>query len=73
MTADPSQPEVEPRYVSGPLMVGLVSLPAVFVWLLFRRGYSRSLRRIVLIYAFGPSLIALILIIALALLSSALR
>lgn len=41
------------RVVSLPLMIGLVTLPWLFGWLLLRRGYSSSLRRIVLICALG--------------------
>ena len=56
----------EPRHIGGLFMLGLVSIPAVFVWLLFRPGYAWSLRKIVLFYAFGPTLIAFVLILTLA-------
>lgn len=64
MTANKPVPEAEPRHVGGLLMIGLVSLPAVFVWLLFRPGYAWSLRKTVLIYAFGPALIGMVVVVA---------
>ncbi|MBA4048827.1 MAG: hypothetical protein C0476_09840 [Sphingomonas sp.] len=48
------------RLVNEPLMVGLMAMPMLFVWLLFRRGYAPSLRWIVIIYAFMPLVLQLI-------------
>lgn len=47
----------EPKPVNGWLMIGLVTLPSVFFWLLLRRGYSNSLRTVVFIYAYGLALL----------------
>ncbi len=55
----------EPRRISGPLMLGLIALPIVLVWFLFRKGYSRSTRNAALAYAFAfPILAAVVSIIA---------
>jgi hypothetical protein len=32
------------RHLSAPLLLGILVLPAVFFWLLLRRGYANSLR-----------------------------
>jgi len=44
----------EPRVVRGPLMLGLIAMPIVFVWFLFLPGFTRSLRLAALAYAFSP-------------------
>jgi hypothetical protein len=44
---------VEPRFISAPLMLGLIALPIIFVWFLLRRGYSRSTRNAAFAYAFA--------------------
>jgi hypothetical protein len=41
----------EPRAISGPLMLGLIALPVVFIWFLFRPGYARSTRIAAAAYA----------------------
>lgn len=51
----------EPRHVSAPLMVGLIALPILFVWLLLRPGYSRSLRQAAFTYAFALPVLALLI------------
>ena len=43
----------EPRVVRGPLMLGLIAMPIVFVWFLFLPGFTRSLRWAALAYAFA--------------------
>jgi hypothetical protein len=47
------------RVVSTPLMFGLVAAPLVFGWLLLRRGYAPSLRRIVCVDALLSPVLAL--------------
>ncbi|MEG3143307.1 hypothetical protein U1839_01455 [Sphingomonas sp. RT2P30] len=47
------------RLVSLPLMFGLVAAPLLFGWLLLRRGYAPSLRRIVCVYALLSPVLAL--------------
>ena len=61
-----------PRVVSLPLMIGLVALPIVFGWLLLRRGYASSLRRIVCLYALTMPLSGLLVFLSL-LIAAALR
>jgi hypothetical protein len=39
------------RRISGPLMLGLLTMPLVFGWFLARRGYANSTRIIVAVYA----------------------
>jgi hypothetical protein len=41
----------EPRWLSAPLLLGILALPVVFVWLLLRPGYSRDLRLGAFLYA----------------------
>ncbi len=53
-----SVPRSEPRPVNPALMFGLVALPIIFVWFLFLPGYGRSLRIVVLVYAFIPMIFA---------------
>lgn len=48
------------RVVGGPLMLGLIAAPLVFVWFLLRPGYSSSLRKIAFAYAFFAPLVALV-------------
>lgn len=36
-------------------MLDLIALPILFVWFLFRLGYSKSLGTAALIYTFGPA------------------
>jgi hypothetical protein len=38
------------RHLSGPLLIGMLVAPVVFVWLFLRAGYSPSLRRAAFIY-----------------------
>jgi len=35
---------MEPRRLSGRLLLGILILPVVFVWFLLRPGYSNTLR-----------------------------
>jgi len=51
-----SDDTAEPRLVGPLLMLGLLTLPALFGWLLLRHGYPSSLRRAVLAYALFPAL-----------------
>ena len=44
-----SAPTLE-RRLSGPLLIGMLVAPVVFVWLFLRAGYSPSLRRAAFIY-----------------------
>jgi hypothetical protein len=32
------------RHLSGLLLIGMLTVPVVFVWFFLRQGYSRSLR-----------------------------
>jgi hypothetical protein len=51
---------VEYRRLSMPLLVGLLTVPALFVWFMLRRGYARSTRVAAFSYAavlFGFGLI----------------
>lgn len=50
----------EPRTVSVPLMTGLVTAPLLFVWLLLRRGYPPSLRRVAFAYALAPPALGIV-------------
>jgi hypothetical protein len=43
MPEAPATP-IEPRRLSGPLLLGILILPIVFVWFLLRPGYSVTLR-----------------------------
>jgi hypothetical protein len=43
----------EPRRVSLPLMIGMMSVPMLFCWFLLRRGYARSTRNAGLLLAFA--------------------
>ena len=38
------------RHLSGPLLVGMLSFPLIFVWFFLRAGYSPSLRRAAFFY-----------------------
>jgi hypothetical protein len=51
----------EPRHLSGPLMLGIVALPIVFVWFLLRPGYSRSLRQAAFTYTVALPVLALVI------------
>ncbi len=33
------------RVLSGPLLIGTLAVPGIFVWFFLRRGYSPSLRK----------------------------
>ena len=57
----------EPRRVRAPLMLGLIAVPIVFVWFLFLPGFAWSLRRVALVYAFLPVLLAAMFVILTAL------
>ncbi|WP_188657623.1 hypothetical protein [Sphingomonas metalli] len=48
------------RQISGPLMLGLLTVPLVFGWFLARKGYARSTRVIVAIYALLAPTIAIL-------------
>jgi hypothetical protein len=48
------------RHLSGPLLLGLLTVPLIFSWFLLRRGYSSSLRKTVLIYTTTVTLIPMI-------------
>ncbi|HYD37945.1 MAG TPA: hypothetical protein VEA60_10050 [Allosphingosinicella sp.] len=50
MAAD--APTGEPRRLSALLLLAILALPALFVWLLLRNGYSRELRTGAFLYAF---------------------
>ena len=55
--ADPD----EPRAINPLLLVGLYSVPLLFVWFLFGKRYARSTRRAVFIYALTlPGLVLLV-------------
>ena len=45
------EPPDEPRRLTGPLLLGLLNAPPVFVWLLLRRGYAPSTRVVGFTYA----------------------
>lgn len=47
-----------PRPIGGLLMIGLLTVPLLFGWLLARRGYSNNTRAIVAIYALVAPTIA---------------
>ena len=49
----------EPRYVSFPLMAGLIAVPIVFAWFLLLPGYAGSTRVAAFVYAFTVPLISL--------------
>ena len=49
-----------PRPISGVLMIGLVTVPLLFGWLLARRGYSNSTRAVVAVYALVAPTIAVL-------------
>jgi len=38
------------RGVSGPLMLGIIVIPIVFVWFLLRRGYATQTRIAAFVY-----------------------
>jgi hypothetical protein len=42
--------KVEPRPLNPFLMIATVAVPAVFVWLFLRKGYSPTLRRAAFTY-----------------------
>ncbi|WP_193754598.1 hypothetical protein [Sphingomonas sanguinis] len=44
----------EVRRISGPLMLGLLTMPLLFGWFLARRGYANSTREVVAVYALIP-------------------
>ena len=47
----------QPRRISGPLMLGLLTVPLLSGWFLARRGYANSTRVIVAVYAMlGPAI-----------------
>ncbi|WP_415640811.1 hypothetical protein [Sphingomonas zeae] len=48
---DIDQRPFQSRRISGPLMLGLLTVPLVFGWFLARRGYGNSTRIIVSVYA----------------------
>ncbi len=50
----------DPRHIGGPLMLGLIALPIVFVWFLFGQGYARSTRNAALLYAFAFPVLAVL-------------
>ncbi|MEZ0243784.1 MAG: hypothetical protein ACAH11_10445 [Sphingomonas sp.] len=52
----------EPRYVSFPLMAGLLLLPILFVWLLLIPGYAGSTRIAAFTYTFVPLALRLIVV-----------
>jgi hypothetical protein len=46
-----------PRRIGVPMMIGLLTVPLVFGWLLLRPGYSKTTRGVVAVYALlGPAL-----------------
>ena len=42
--------EATDRHLSGPLLIGMLAFPVVFVWFFLRAGYSPSLRRAAFTY-----------------------
>lgn len=54
------QSDSESRHISGPLMLGLLTLPLLFGWFLARRGYANSTRVIVAVYALLAPVIAIL-------------
>jgi hypothetical protein len=42
---------VEYRRLSMPLLVGLLTVPVLFIWFMLRRGYARSTRVAAFTYA----------------------
>jgi hypothetical protein len=48
------------RHLSGPLLVGMLTLPTMFCWLFLRRGYSRSLRFSAFFYTIALTVAGLI-------------
>lgn len=51
--------ETKQRRIGGLLMLGLLTVPLLFGWLLLRPGYSNSTRIIVAVYALlAPALVA---------------
>jgi hypothetical protein len=51
-------------------MLGLLALPIVFVWFLFRRGYSKNIRVAALTYTFAIPIAYIVAATAAALLST---
>jgi hypothetical protein len=49
----------EPRYVSFPLMAGMLLLPILFVWFLLLPGYAGSTRIAAFVYTFFPLTLSL--------------
>jgi hypothetical protein len=48
---DPADTIDDQRHVGPPLAIAIIVLPAVFVWLLLRRGYAPSTRWAAFVYA----------------------
>ena len=48
------------RPISGPLMLGLLTVPLLFGWFLARRGYANSTRTTVAVYALLAPAIAIL-------------
>jgi hypothetical protein len=48
------------RHISGPLMLGLLTIPLLFGWFLARRGYANSTRVVVAVYALLAPAIAIL-------------
>jgi hypothetical protein len=54
-------PGKDPRQINMLLMLGLISLPALFAWFLLLPGYARSTRNAAFAYAFLPVVAAIAL------------
>jgi hypothetical protein len=53
-----AEPMEERRPIGVLLMIGLLTMPLIFGWLLLRPGYANSTRIVVLVYALlGPALV----------------
>jgi hypothetical protein len=51
--------QLEPRRLHPLLLIGMLSVPIVFVWLFLRKGYSRQLRTAAFVYTFTPILLGI--------------
>jgi hypothetical protein len=51
---------MDPRQLSHWLVIGVLSVPGIFVWFLLRRGYSRHVRTGGFLYAAFPTICGLI-------------
>jgi hypothetical protein len=47
------------RTLSGPLLVGTLALPLLFVWFFLRRGYTNSLRTAAFVYCLAITAVSI--------------